>query len=275
MRLFWGKMISWPRCLAAMENEIFRKITSYWPKFTPLTRKWFYTLIFTSNHFRVTQNTESERKNNTERERAKHTESKRKNESSDPATDTDLPHTGHAELSQTITVPNAADPRWVRAQTHTDPTQRTRSSSASRSRSSHSDHRAKHNLTVSFPEPVHRPHTHLTSDPHTSDPHTHLTSDPLTSPVQPILPIRSLHYIYIYLFIYIIIYFFYLLIFLIIHFLLNCVFMGYAYEILELFWLQVIQDWFLVRCLFRILELDWLCMIGFCCDFFRSQRFYH
>ena len=37
--------------------------------------------------------------------------SERKNESSDPATDTDLPHASHAELSQTITVPNAADPR--------------------------------------------------------------------------------------------------------------------------------------------------------------------
>ena len=54
---------------------------------------------------------ESERKNNTQRERAKHRESERKNESSDPATDTDLPHAGHAELSQTITAPNAADPR--------------------------------------------------------------------------------------------------------------------------------------------------------------------
>ena len=26
-------------------------MASYWPKFSPLTRKWFYTLIFTSNHF--------------------------------------------------------------------------------------------------------------------------------------------------------------------------------------------------------------------------------
>ena len=58
-----------------------------------------------------TQNTESERKNNTKRERAKHRESERKNESSDPATDIDLPHVDHAELSQTITAPNAADPR--------------------------------------------------------------------------------------------------------------------------------------------------------------------
>ena len=37
--------------------------------------------------------------------------SERKNESSDPATDTDLSHAGHVELSQTITAPNAADPR--------------------------------------------------------------------------------------------------------------------------------------------------------------------
>ena len=115
-------------------------------------------------------------------------------------------------------------------------------------RSSHSDHRAKHRLTVSFPEPVDRPHTHLTSNPHTFDPHTHLTG-PTHPPDPPPDPISAL-YIYIYLFIYINIYilftFFYLLIFLIIHVLLNCVFMGYAYEILELFWLQVIQDWFLV-----------------------------
>ena len=57
--------------------------------------------------------------------------SERKNKSSDPATDIDLPHASHAELSQTITAPNAVDPRWVRAQTHTDPDQRTRSSSTS------------------------------------------------------------------------------------------------------------------------------------------------
>ena len=45
--------------------------------------------------------------------------------------------------------------------------------------------------------------------------------------------------------------------------------LGYAYEILELFWLQVIQDWFLVWFSFRILELDWLCMIDFAVIFFR------
>ena len=67
-------------------------------------------------------------------------------------------------------------------------------------RSSHSDHRAKHRLTVSFLEPVDRPHTHLTSDPHTSDPHTHLTC-PTHPPDPPPDPISAL-YIYIYLFIY-------------------------------------------------------------------------
>ena len=41
--------------------------------------------------------------------------SERKNQSSDPATDIDQPHASHAELSQTITAPNAADPWWVRA----------------------------------------------------------------------------------------------------------------------------------------------------------------
>ena len=37
--------------------------------------------------------------------------SERKNESSDPAIDIDLPHAGDTEFSQTITAPNAADPR--------------------------------------------------------------------------------------------------------------------------------------------------------------------
>ena len=65
-----------PVCLAITENEIFRKITSCWPKFTPLTRKWFYTLIFTSNHFRVTQKREREREKErkTQREREKERE---------------------------------------------------------------------------------------------------------------------------------------------------------------------------------------------------------
>ena len=50
-----------PACLAATENEIFRKIISYWPTFTPLTRKWFYTLIFTSNYFWKERERERER----------------------------------------------------------------------------------------------------------------------------------------------------------------------------------------------------------------------
>ena len=41
-----------PRRLAATVNFIFWKMASCWPKFSPLTWKWFYTLIFTSNHFR-------------------------------------------------------------------------------------------------------------------------------------------------------------------------------------------------------------------------------
>ena len=50
-----------PRCLAATVNFIFRKMASCWPKFSPLTRKWFYTLIFTSNHFRRERERERER----------------------------------------------------------------------------------------------------------------------------------------------------------------------------------------------------------------------
>ena len=120
----------------------------------------------------------------------------------DPQTDTDLPHTGHAELCQTITAPNAADPRLVTAQTHTDPDQGTRSSSASRSpvqafRSPSQTQTHGEFFGTGWP-----PHTHLTSDPHVRSTHS-LTSDPLTSPVQPILPIRSLKYIYIYMYIFI------------------------------------------------------------------------
>ena len=85
-----------------------------------------------------------------------------------------------------------------------------------------------------------------------------LTSPPThTCPIHTLTsPVRSLHiYIYIYLYIYLL--FFYLLIFLIINVLLNCVFMGYVYEMLELFCLQVIEDWFFVWCFFLIiLELD-------------------
>ena len=50
-----------PRCLVATVNFIFRKMASCWPKFSPLTRKWFYTLIFTSNHFRRERERERER----------------------------------------------------------------------------------------------------------------------------------------------------------------------------------------------------------------------
>ena len=61
------------------------------------------------------QHRESERKNaERARERTQpptQPMNERKNESSDPATDIDLPHADHTEFSQTITAPNAADPR--------------------------------------------------------------------------------------------------------------------------------------------------------------------
>ena len=72
-----------PTCLAAV-NVIFQKIASYWLKFSPLTQKWFYTPIFTSNHFRgYAKHTESERekaKHNIERARARKPRSKRERE---------------------------------------------------------------------------------------------------------------------------------------------------------------------------------------------------
>ena len=49
-----------PRCLVATVNFIFRKMASCWPKFSPLTRKLFYTLIFTSHHFRRERERERE-----------------------------------------------------------------------------------------------------------------------------------------------------------------------------------------------------------------------
>ena len=61
VRLFWVKMISFSACLAVTENDIFRKMTSGWPIFSPLTRKWFSPLIFTSKHFRKKREREGER----------------------------------------------------------------------------------------------------------------------------------------------------------------------------------------------------------------------
>ena len=302
-----------PACLAAMENEIFRKFTSYWPKFTPLTQKWFYTLIFTSNHFRVTQNTErvrertqrerekeqhreSERKNNIERarertqrerEKEQHRESENQNAPFDPANEwkkepklrsskrvrerTKAPIQPPTSINLTPVMPSSArrSPRQT-PQTHGEwelkltPIQTNALDPAQpvNHRSSHSDHRAKHKLTVSFPEPVDHLHTHLTSDPHTSDPHTHLTG-PTHPPDPPPDPISAL-YIYIYFFFFLYKYLYIYLLFFIIHVLLNCVFMGYAYEILELFWLQVFQDWFLVW-----FFLEFWSLIGFAVIYFR------
>ena len=72
VRLFW--VSPKPACLVATENKIFRKSSSCWPKFTPLTRKWIYTLIFTSIHFRKEREREREREKReprSERERKK------------------------------------------------------------------------------------------------------------------------------------------------------------------------------------------------------------
>ena len=51
VRLFLKSFSPKPACLVATKNKIFRISSSCWPKFTPLTRKWIYTLIFTSIHF--------------------------------------------------------------------------------------------------------------------------------------------------------------------------------------------------------------------------------
>ena len=198
--------------------------------------------------------------------------------------------------SSSITEPNDADSRWVRAQTHTDPDKRTRSnslrvmpSSASRSlvqpvwspsqTQTHSEFsRTSWLFYTSNPHTylTSNPQTHLTSDPHTSRIHIPSNSDmPKSTTHPPDPPLGSdlcIIYIYIYLFIYINIYIFiYLLIFLIIHFLLNCVlFMGYAYEILELDWfLQVIHDWFLLWFFLEFWSLIGYSWLVFAVIFFR------
>ena len=57
-------------CLAVTENDIFRKMTSGWRIFSPLTRKWFCTLIFPSNHFQKKREREREKREpRSERER--------------------------------------------------------------------------------------------------------------------------------------------------------------------------------------------------------------
>ena len=49
-----------PVCLAVTENRISGKWFQFDRNFTPLTRKWFYTFILPSNHFRVTRKRERE-----------------------------------------------------------------------------------------------------------------------------------------------------------------------------------------------------------------------
>ena len=49
---FLKSFSSFSACLAVTENIIFRKMTSGWPIFSPLTRKSDSPLIFTSNNFR-------------------------------------------------------------------------------------------------------------------------------------------------------------------------------------------------------------------------------
>ena len=55
-------------CLAVTENTIFRKMISGWPLISPLTRKSFTPLIFTSNYFRREREREK-REPRSERER--------------------------------------------------------------------------------------------------------------------------------------------------------------------------------------------------------------
>ena len=58
-----------PAYLAATENRISEKWFQFDRNFTPLTRKWFYTFILPSNHFRVTRKREREQEKEREREK--------------------------------------------------------------------------------------------------------------------------------------------------------------------------------------------------------------
>ena len=57
--------------MAATENRISEKWFQFDRNFTPLTRKWFYTFILPSNHFRVTRKREREREKERERDSTK------------------------------------------------------------------------------------------------------------------------------------------------------------------------------------------------------------
>ena len=117
-----------------------------------------------------------------------------------------------------------------------------------------------------------------TDSPSTHSPHlwsTHLTSPthPLDPPPDSISALYIYMYIYIlfYLYIYLYKYLYNYILFLFINFFNYPFFIKlciYGLCIWNFGAFLVIQDWFLVRCFFRILELDWLRMIGFCCDLF-------
>ena len=173
-------------CLVATENTIFRKLYSCWPEFTPLTRKWIYALIFTSIHFRVTlhaqQHRENERRETQNQQRIQR-ECTLRSLTPPPRAPIQPPRRPTQPPRRPIRYPDLrSSHREVRAQNatafgeseSTEPTAPiyltpVTPSSARRSpprrtpdpaqpvdhRSSHSDHRAKHFITVSFPSPVH------------------------------------------------------------------------------------------------------------------------
>ena len=199
---------SFSACLVATKNTIFRKLYSCWPEFTPLTRKWIYALIFTSIHFRVTQHAQ-QHKENERRETQKSQRTQREHTLRSLTLPTRAPiqpprhptqpprrpiqyldlWSSHRELrasnATAFDESESTEPTAPIYLTPVTPSSARRTPDPAQPvdhRSSHSDHRAKHFITVSFPSPVHR-------------------SD------------LCIVYIYIYLYIYIFIYFFYLLIF--------------------------------------------------------------
>ena len=187
-------------CLVATENTIFRKLYSCWPEFTPLIRKWIYTLIFTSIHFRVTQNAQQHREK--ERRETQNAQEHRENESSDP-------FSCHWELRSSHRDLQAQNATAFGESERKNPLLR---STSRRWRQLQPDDHRPNQHPIQLSQSITGPATPITEPNtlsrwvfrHRFTVHT-LTSPPthtclihtLTSPV------RSLHFIYIYIYIYI------------------------------------------------------------------------
>ena len=88
-------------CLAATENRISWKWFQFDRNFTSLTRKWFYTFILPSNHFRVTRKRERESERKREREKERR-ESRDRPKPSSPISSADI--TSTAPIARSVRI---------------------------------------------------------------------------------------------------------------------------------------------------------------------------